>query len=669
MKKLLFLLFILCSFIRVTGQTWIIDDFNTSSLENQWEVTGSTFAIEIEDNQLKAAYNRNSNSGQWDQFHWNADQDIEIASFSIQFKLKSSVDFKLAVKPVFEDESSHWLEKDVVVTTEFTGIELQAASDKKKKLANIYFYFDGGTTASKSGIVYMDDLKIKATVSTEKLNELIGYARLYHENIASEDYPADSISSFNNKISLAEQVLSTADNQDTINQAVENLHLALAAIEGSYITPEKLANTDLADDLSTKETKILYYKLKEQTAEKFLFGHQDPTGYGVGWNNDDDRSDVKSVCGSYPALAGWGLRQIAKGEPDERLVYRVKKFYGMGAVNAFEWHMDNPLGGDFYWDNRTRDQKPVPTLLPNGEKHDFYKSQLRNLANFFRSLKGDRGESIPVIFRPFHEHTGNWFWWGKAHCSVDEYKELWQFTVEFLRDSLHVHHLIYAYSPDRFSSKEEYLERYPGDDYIDILGFDDYWNLQNESGKNNFINELEIVGQLSVEKNKICALTETGLEGITDNTWFTERLLDPILTNSDTKRIAFVMVWRNANNEHHYAPYPGHTSVADFINFYNNPATVFINDNLPELYKLGITTAVFEAQPERESRFYPNPASSMLFINAGEKSQITLFNSTGAIIDRFNKRSYNLSKYSPGIYFLQIDEPNKKSVTDKLIIK
>lgn len=671
MKNRFLLIGLILSFFNffAYSQDWLIDDFNASSLGSQWGVTGSTFAIEIEGNQLKAVYNRNSNSGQWDQFHWNADQDIEISSFSIQFKLKSSVDFKLAVKPVFEDESSHWLEKDIAVSSEFSDIELQAASNTKKKLSNIYFYFDGGTTASKSGTVFIDDLKIKATISTEKLDELVAFAKLYHDNISSEDYPADSISSFNNKIKLAEETLSTADNQDAINQALENLHLAFANIEASYITPEKLSTTNLANKLSTKETKILYYNLKEQTAEKFLFGHQDATGYGVGWDNDDDRSDVKSVCGSYPALAGWGLRGIAKGETDDRAVYRVKKFYRMGAVNAFEWHMDNPLGGDFYWDNRSSDQKPVPTLLPNGEKHDFYKSQLKNLANFFRSLKGDQGESIPVIFRPFHEHTGDWFWWGKAHCSINEYKELWQFTVEFLRDSLHIHNVIYAYSPDRFSSREEYLERYPGDGYIDILGFDDYWNLQNSSGKNNFINELEIVGQLSTEKNKICALTETGLEGITDNTWFTQLLLDPILTNSDTKKIAFAMVWRNANNEHHYAPYPGHTSVADFINFYNNPATIFVDDNLPELYKLNMATSVFEPQSTRENKFYPNPASSKIFIDAAKESQMTLFNSAGTVIDQFKEQLYDISIYPPGIYFLKVDEPNNESITDKLIIK
>lgn len=44
------------------------------------------------------------------------------------------------------------------------------------------------------------------------------------------------------------------------------------------------------------------------------------------------------------------------------------------------------------------------------------------------------GELIPVIFRPYHEHNGDWFWWGKGVNSEEDYIKLWQFTVEYLRD-------------------------------------------------------------------------------------------------------------------------------------------------------------------------------------------------------------------------------------------
>ncbi|NJK93900.1 MAG: hypothetical protein HC905_02305 [Bacteroidales bacterium] len=76
--------------------------------------------------------------------------------------------------------------------------------------------------------------------------------------------------------------------------------------------------------------------MKLLSGTKTFFGHQDATGYGVGWSNDDDRSDVKDVCGSYPALGAWGVSGIAAGQDYSRDKYRVEKFYNLGGLNTFE---------------------------------------------------------------------------------------------------------------------------------------------------------------------------------------------------------------------------------------------------------------------------------------------------------------------------------------------
>ena len=76
---------------------------------------------------------------------------------------------------------------------------------------------------------------------------------------------------------------------------------------------------------------------------------------------------------------------------------------------------------------------------------------------------------------------------------------------------------------------------------------------------------------------KIAAMTETGQEGVTNTEWFTQVILNPLKANPDIK-LAYFMVWRNANVKHHYAPYPGHASASDFIEFYNDPYTLFEKD-------------------------------------------------------------------------------------------
>jgi mannan endo-1,4-beta-mannosidase len=50
------------------------------------------------------------------------------------------------------------------------------------------------------------------------------------------------------------------------------------------------------------------------------------------------------------------------------------------------------------------------------------------LADFMNTLKTKEGTKVPVLFRPWHEHTGKWFWWGKNLCAAEQYKELRRMT-------------------------------------------------------------------------------------------------------------------------------------------------------------------------------------------------------------------------------------------------
>ena len=136
----------------------------------------------------------------------------------------------------------------------------------------------------------------------------------------------------------------------------------------------------------------------------------------------------------------------------------IRQGHERGGVITISWHLNNPLTGKSAWDP---EPGTVGSILPGGLKHDLYKSWLDKVAIFLNDLKDKNDQLIPVIFRPFHELNGNWFWWGGKHCTPEEFKRLWIFTVSYLRDEKQLHHLLYAYNTDRFSSEEEYLEKYP----------------------------------------------------------------------------------------------------------------------------------------------------------------------------------------------------------------
>ena len=350
----------------------------------------------------------------------------------------------------------------------------------------------------------------------------------------------------------------------------------------------------LTDTKATKETKALYRNLRKVAEDHILFGHQHATEYGHGWvGTDFNRSDVKSVTGSHPAVIGVDFSGLS-GRADStiektklELIQNIAATYNRGGVTSVAWHFINPVSaGGFYWVDSV--SKPaVKFIIPGGSFHEGYKKILQNIASVALSVKGKDGKVVPMIFRPFHEFDGNWFWWGKSHCTTEEFKSLWQFTVSYLRDSLQVHNFIYAFSPDcKFTTTEEYSERYPGSKWVDIVGFDDYADF-GRGGKYNLpegLKKLKIVNDFAIKWGKLAAFTETGLESVADNNWYTTSLLKTL--KEEKLKLAYVLVWRNdvKSATHFYAPFPGHASVSDFIKFYEDDYTWFEKD-LPNLYK------------------------------------------------------------------------------------
>ncbi len=348
----------------------------------------------------------------------------------------------------------------------------------------------------------------------------------------------------------------------------------------------------LIDPHATAETKALFYNLHKLSQNHILFGHQHATQYGHGWFGDENRSDVKSVTGSHPAVIGVDFSGLS-GRPENMiekekasLRKNIADTYNRGGVTTVSWHFNNPVTPtSFYWNDSTV-AAAVKNIVPGGTHHEQYKSILTTIADLAKSIKGNDGKTVPMIFRPYHEFDGDWFWWGKSHCTVDEFKTLWRFTVTYLRDSLQVHNFIYAFSPDNtFTTEEEYLERYPGNDYVDMVGIDDYgdfgrYGLYNlEAG----YRKLKIISDYAIKSNKLAAFTETGLESIPNTTWWTDKLL-ATLQRSKLK-LCYVLVWRNDSKSptHYYAPFPGQVSEQNFLQFYNNPYTLFEKD-LKKIY-------------------------------------------------------------------------------------
>lgn len=376
--------------------------------------------------------------------------------------------------------------------------------------------------------------------------------------------------------------------------------LGLACKNNKIIQKEQVvdklekAKVYMVDKNATKETKALYKNLWLLRDKGTMFGHHESLLYGRNWNNEPGRSDVKEICGDYPAVCSLDFSKIENGATagingslfdDIRRV--TKEAYNRGEVITYCWHADNPLTGGNSWDNSSNNV--LSEILKEGSETNIkFKGWLDNLANFANTLQDENGNMIPIIFRPFHEHTQTWNWWGKKCATEEEFVGLWKFTIKYLRDTKGIHHFIYSISPqmDNVQPKEDILYRWPGDEYVDFIGMDCYHGTNTEAFKNNLKNMKEI----SEEKQKPFGVTETGLEGLWHNgslysNYWENEMIEPL----KGAKASFVILWRNeydpnGKGSHFYGPFKGQGSEASFMKLYESPEFLFSKD-LPYMYK------------------------------------------------------------------------------------
>ena len=322
---------------------------------------------------------------------------------------------------------------------------------------------------------------------------------------------------------------------------------------------------------------------------EILYGHQDDLCYGHAWKVEDwrtdslDRSDVKSVTGKYPAILGVEIGGIEMGDKASLdsvgfgLIRKAVLTHAKrGGIVTISWHPRNPLTGGDAWD--VSSDQVVKSLLEGGELHDlFMDTWLPRLGDFLESLEG-----TPVIFRPWHENSASWFWWGSRLCTEQEYKDLYRTTWTYLVKDRGLTDLLWCYSPNSGCSPDEYMARYPGDDVIDLLGLDHYAFIGPDGfgpAADRFTAELtrslSFLYAFSVGHNKMMCLSETGLEGIPDPKWWTE-VLYPAVKGFP---VAYLLTWRNACDKptHFYAAWEGFENAPDFKAFSGLEGIVFLD--------------------------------------------------------------------------------------------
>lgn len=317
---------------------------------------------------------------------------------------------------------------------------------------------------------------------------------------------------------------------------------------------EKKAKDDLADTGRTERTETLLTHIKQITSKGVLIGQLDATLYGIGWEGDSCRSDIKNCTDEMPIVAGFEIGGVEKlktpitetdtivgnniyGLSFELIRKGIKEQYDRNGICILTWHL---------------------SAQPKQE-------QIDRVCEFLKSLVMPYGVRVPVVLCPYLPRQNKAFW-------------------TMLNDRIHENEVVNALLAYKGSA-----EGYPGDDIIDIIANEyysstdvdvEYFAEQSSMDLDKAISALEQSG--SQHGGKPVALIGCGQKGVVYDKWYTEVLLPALERHSGLSMLLF---GRNDNNTpgNYYVPFPGHAALNDFVTFYNNPRTLFLT-NVNGLY-------------------------------------------------------------------------------------
>ena len=337
------------------------------------------------------------------------------------------------------------------------------------------------------------------------------------------------------------------------------------------------------------ESEQLAGRLKALQQKGNMMGHQDDPFYGVTWpgtyagdSAELGRSDVLATVGDYPAVMGFDLGGIEMGDaknldsvPFTRIHDELIAHHERGGIVTLSWHPRNPLTGGTAWD--VTDSTVVKSVLEGGSQYEKFQTWMQRVGDFVATLKTNDGQPVPIVFRPWHENNGSWFWWGQKLCSDDEFRGLWNMLQDYLTEVRGFSNLLWSYSPnlDGGWTEERFAQRYPGNDRVTLIGEDAYQWGTEEDFKNALTADLTFLGNFAKKNQKLIAMTECGLKNMPDSTWWT-RVLKPVM---DQYPISYFLLWRNYREEY-FGPSPELPCAADFKKLYESNNVLFLKDIL-----------------------------------------------------------------------------------------
>jgi mannan endo-1,4-beta-mannosidase len=192
---------------------------------------------------------------------------------------------------------------------------------------------------------------------------------------------------------------------------------------------------------------------------------------------------MEKMTGYYPAVFGQDFGFSAAGTWDginfrQQIVDDAIRRHNDGFIITLMWHAvrpidDEPVGFDKSILGKLTDTEWNDLFTTGTEINERWKSQVDVIAFFLKQL---REAAVPVLWRPYHEMNGGWFWWGQRTGEMG-YRKLYRMLFERLRDFHKLNNLLWVFNATEIGPNvDPYDKYYPGGDVVDILATDVYSN-------------------------------------------------------------------------------------------------------------------------------------------------------------------------------------------------
>ncbi len=216
----------------------------------------------------------------------------------------------------------------------------------------------------------------------------------------------------------------------------------------------------LSNPAASREATALYAYLWSQYGRRTLTGQQE--GFEDSGGQRAELTHIARVTGKLPAILG--LDYIDPND-NANVNRRATDWVRSGGIATICWHWGAPDIGTGY-ENSKKDFDVPKALTPGTPQHRAMHAQLAETADLLQQL---RDRNIPVLWRPFHEFGGDWFWWGKH--GPDAFKALWRTMYDYYVYERKLDNLIWVLG---WAGQNVDPRYYPGRRYVDVAGADIY---------------------------------------------------------------------------------------------------------------------------------------------------------------------------------------------------